>query len=110
MPDIPKGAKKPADRLPKAEDPPSTDRVVEIGGHEYAIPLEAFNDFELLDELNQIQQEQGMYLFPSVMRRMLGEDQMKVAMDHLRNPETGRVSIPDGLGFVTELMGEFHPN
>ncbi|MFT4081190.1 MAG: hypothetical protein QM638_01260 [Nocardioides sp.] len=107
---VPAGVKMPADRKPKragASDPDQ--RVVTIDGHDYTILPEAADDFELLDDLARIDDEDATRI-PSVLRRLLGAEQMRVAMRNLRDPETGRVGVEAGVTFVAEVIKGLDPN
>lgn len=106
---VPAGAKKPTDHQAKAEEAPAELRCT-VQGREWVVPTEALDDFELLDDLNALDQHQNAARFPSVMRRLLGETQMREAMDALRDAETGRVSIEAGADFVAELMEALNPS
>lgn len=108
MPEIPATAKKPADRKPKAEDPPE-ERVINLRGKEWHIPQEALDDFELLDDINALDQKQDATRFPSLIRRIL-PGQWDAVMDVLRDENTGRVSIDAGSQFVGDLIAELNPN
>lgn len=108
MPEIPATAKKPADRKPKAEDPPA-ERVVTLRDHEWKIPQEALDDFELLDDMNALDQKKDATRFPALIRRIL-PDQWDDVMDVLRDEKTGRVSVEAGSQFVFELIQELNPN
>lgn len=106
MPEIPKAAKKPADR--KAPDTKPAETIdVEVRGVALSLPREALDDFELLDDLDQLEQGNPARL-PSVLRRLVG-DQWREVMDALRG-ESGRVSVEDGAGFVAEVMEAVSPN
>lgn len=124
MTDIPSTAKKPADKkaparkkaAPKAA-PTKADEAVEAPevltatarGREWTIPLDAVDDFELLDAFVQLQDTENVALVPYIMRRMLG-NQWRDAMNLLRDKETGRVGLQAGMEFTQELMGALNPN
>lgn len=103
MPDIPEGAKTPEDHKPKAEEPPPTVSV-KIKGREWSIPREALDDFELMDDLAQLDDDGNIVRAASCMRRLFGETQRREIMDTLRDPETGRVSIEAGTGFLMDVF------
>lgn len=85
-------------------------RSVTIDGRDYTIAADALDDFELLDEMVDLQTNGNALRVVSILRRLIGPDQMKTAMDALRNPETGRVSIEAGATFVGELFKGLNPN
>ncbi|WP_067428537.1 hypothetical protein [Nocardioides jensenii] len=111
MTDIPKGAKRPADKKPKktAEAPPE-EITVTIDDHDYVVATDALDDFELLDDLNTIDQDEDPTRLPSVMRRLLGPDQTREALRRLRDPDSQRVSMEAGTQFVMDLMTGCNPN
>ena len=105
---IPEGAKAPQDRKPKAESKPET-LTGHVRGRDWTVLTEALDDFELLDDLNALEQKGDATRLPAVLRRLLGE-QWRDAMDAMRNTETGRVSVEAGSEFVMDLMGALNPN
>jgi len=107
MTDIPAGAKKPADRKPKAEDAPTVTTVA-VRGIDVTVPADALDDFELLDDLHELENGNATRL-PAVVRRLVG-DQWQAVMDVARDPETGRVSIESGAEVVREIMEGLAPN
>lgn len=98
----------PQDRRPKARVKVD-DRTVTIGGHEYVIVGDALDDFEILDDLQQVQNGEIARL-PILLRRILGTDAYLVAMNRLRSPETGRVTIEAGTDFVSAILDGLAPN
>lgn len=122
MVEIPAGAKVPQDRKPKKEDVEDLiggDTIITVRGVDFTIPQEVRDDFELLDDLAQLDAREDATRLPSLLRRLLpdidqGEDkparnQWKTAMDLLRG-ENGRVTIEDGANFVWDIMKELDPN
>ena len=107
MTDIPAGAKKPQDRKPKAEDAPTVTTVA-VRGIDVTVPADALDDFELLDDLHELENGNATRL-PAVLRRLVG-DQWQAVMDVARDPETGRVSIESGAEVVREIMEGLAPN
>ena len=105
---IPAGVKVPQDRKPKDEPKPET-LTAAVKGREWSVPSDALDDFELLDDLNALEQRGDVTRLPSVLRRLLGE-QWRDAMDVMRDETTGRVSVEAGSEFVMELMGALNPN
>lgn len=93
--------KKPQDRKPKQGE-------IIIQGMKLRIAEDAKDDFELLDDLAAIQTSQEGGRFPRVLRRLVG-DQYDAVMEHLRGAN-GRVSLKDGIRFVTDLVKELNPN
>ena len=122
MVEIPAGAKVPQDRKPKKEDVEDLiggDTIITVRGVDFTIPQEVRDDFELLDDLAQLDAREDATRLPSLLRRLLpdidqGEDkpardQWKIAMDLLRG-KNGRVTIEDGATFVWDVMTELDPN
>ena len=98
--------KKPQDRKPKA--PVDGVHEAEVGGRTWRVEAEAMDDFELLDDLGEVEAGNAARL-PRVLRRLLGPEQYKAAMDVLRDPDTGRVGVEAGADFVRDLF-EALPN
>ena len=98
----PAGAKQPQDHKTPAttEDGPL---VVAVDGHDYTIERDALDDFELMDDLGRLEQGQIVRL-PAVLRRLLGDEQYAAAVDAIRDPETGRVTLERGAAFVGDLL------
>lgn len=105
---IPDGAKLPQDH--KEKDAKETHKVVTVRGKEWSVPLDALDDFELLDDLNALDQRDDPTRLPAVLRRLLGGDQWKLAMEVLREKESGRVRTEAGASFVMELIQALNPN
>lgn len=72
------------------------------------VPLEALDDFELLDDLRAVDVDQNLSRLPSLLRRLL-EDDYATAMNALRN-EKGRVTIEAGTEFIRDVFGALNPN
>lgn len=92
----------PQDHQPKA--PVDGAHVIELDGHEWRIEEESLDDFELLDDLAEIEAGNAVRA-PRVLRRLLGEDQYKAMLDTLRDPETGKVTTTAAGKFLTDLFG-----
>jgi hypothetical protein len=91
-----------------SEAAPAT-MTVTVRGVEYVIPEDARDDFELLDDLGRAD-EGDTSRFPSILRRLLGPAQTRVALDSLRDSETGRVSVEAGTDFVLDLFRALNPS
>ena len=111
MPEIPANAKKPADKKPKAEkvEEPTTVTAT-VSGKEWVVPVEALDDFELLDDFNVLEADGDISRLPAILKRLLGDEQWRDALNTIRDEKTGRVSIEAGADFVNSLMGEINPN
>ena len=97
------GTKKPADRKTPAPKPVDGLMTATVDGHEYQVPEDA------LDDLNELQRGDGTRL-PAVLKRLLGKDGFRAAMDNLRDPETGRVGAEVGAEFVMKIFEVLNPN
>lgn len=108
--------KKPQDHMSKTESP----KVVEITdgwtvthkGITVTVLKESLDDFELLDDLAELQRDQqrGTTRVPSMLRRVAGEDGFKAVTDGLRDPKTGRVAASTAVEFVFEVFQALNPN
>lgn len=104
---VPASAKKPQDRKPKTDK--DGNRTVTVHGVDLTVSGNALDDFELLDDLNALDEGKGGKL-PSVLRRLIGQEKYAEAMDALRDPETGRVSVEAGGKFVNDVIAAVAPN
>ena len=107
MPDVPKNAKKPEDHKPKASEKPEWIEVT-VRGVDLRIDPDALDDFELMDDLNELEQNENPTRLPSILRRLVG-DQYREVMDALRG-ENGRVTVEAGSEFLGEVMEAVSPN
>ena len=108
--------KKPQDRKPKTE----TAKAVKVdGGWEVthqgitiSVPLEALDDFELLDDLAELQRDpkRAAVRVPSMLRRLAGDDGYRAVTDGLRDASTGRVTASEAVRFTFEVFGALNPN
>lgn len=98
--------KKPADRKAKA----STDDSLSVTfrGVDLQVPTEVLNDFELLDDLDALDQGDVTRL-PRLLRRVAGE-KYRDLLETARDSKTGRVSIDEGGNLVAELLAALDPN
>ena len=106
---IPANAKKPQDRKPKDSEGDAPEELhVNVRGLELTVASDALDDFELLDDLNELEQNENPGRLPSILRRLVG-DQWKTVVDHLRG-DNGRVSVGDGAEFVGEILEALSPS
>lgn len=110
---VPKNAKKPTDRKPKAEDGPA-ERTITVRGITLTVAAEALDDFELLDDLALLEDEGAAdnlraSALPRILRRVAG-DQARALMAAARDPETGRLSVEGGATLVGEVLAALSPN
>lgn len=136
MPTIPAGAKVPEDHksetvkpkvekidieLPKFDDdgqPVLETRTVPgrrvtmqvtVGGTlDVDVPDEALDDFEVLDDIRAIQDDNDMSRLPSLLRRLVGA-QYRDVLKALKGPN-GRVTTEAGSTFVMDLLQALNPN
>lgn len=109
-----KSVKQPEDRKPKVVKPKVEEvdgaKLVTLHDVQWRIDDDAMNDFELMDELREVDRSQDASAFPSMLRRLLGQDQYRRVLDVLRNPETGRVPADKGIEFVQHVFEALNPN
>lgn len=110
----------PQDHKKKTEDAKSVKTTREIGGREVDgfdvthrgftvfVQKEAFDDFEFLDDVANLESQKAQ-AFPTLLRRLVGTD-FKVAMDGLRDKTTGRVPIETGVTYVQDVLKAVNPN
>lgn len=97
--------KKPADRKPKADEPVK----VKLRGQTFTVEREAMDDLELLDEISEMEAGNPA-LLPSVLNRLLGPEQKKMAYEAIRDEKTGRVSTSKGMSFLKDVFEALVPN
>lgn len=116
---VPDDVKRPEDHKPpkaaKTADAPTVEKVeggraVTYRGFTVTVPDEALDDFELLGDLREMQDTADATVLPSLLRRLIGAEGYKTAMNGLRDPETGRVSALDGAEYVQLVFGALAPN
>lgn len=72
------------------------------------VPDEALDDFEVLDDIRAVQDDNDASRLPSLLRRLVG-DQYREVLKALRGPN-GRVPVEAGTSFVMGLFGALAPN
>lgn len=105
MPEV-KNVKKPQDRLPKKDAP----REVVVQGVSLEIDPLVFDDFEVVDALDQLQDGNGLKVATLLRKILKTPEQFAKVMDALRDGEGGRVPVDKASDFVTELMDRAAPN
>ncbi|RLP74350.1 hypothetical protein D9V32_13460 [Mycetocola tolaasinivorans] len=98
--------KKPQDRKKKLEVVDGHYKVT-VQGIEVTVAKDALDDFELLDDLARIENNDAQRI-PGVLRRLVGDDFSKV-MNGLRG-ENGRVGLESGTQFIRDLLDALSPN
>lgn len=105
-----KGAKQPEDKKAASTVKAQADGatiVAEVEGREWTISQDALDDFELLDDLAELENGNAVRL-PSALKRLLGAEQYREAMAVLRN-EQGRVTVEAGGKFVQDVLTSVNP-
>lgn len=98
--------KKPQDRKPKVETVDGVSSVT-IDGVRVSVAKDAMDDFELLDDLQQMQDGQGGKI-TSVARRLFGEQYQDV-IKALRGDDA-RLSVEKASAFVGKVLEAIAPN
>ncbi len=99
-------------KKPKIEDLEGGDkRVTFPDGFSVVVYVAMLNDFELLDMLSRVDEKDPKFAgeVPALLRRAVG-DQFGLVMDHIRDEQTGRVSVEAGVQFFYQLFGALNPN
>lgn len=96
--------RKPQDRKPKA----GSVQTVTVRGVELKLSTEVFDDLDLLDAMDQIQEGNGMKI-ATALRRVAGEQYNEVR-EALRDKETGRIPLESAAEFFTEALQAVAPN
>jgi len=84
-------------------------RRVAIRGIVVTVPDDALDDFEVLDDVRAVQDQDDASRLPSLLRRLVGDDDYRRVMTALRG-DTGRVSVEAGSTFVLDLFGALNPS
>lgn len=71
-------------------------------GFEVEIPDENLDDYELLEDLADLEEDDYGKIV-SVYRRLLGKDQYKALKEHIRN-ESGRVACTEMMDTLEEIF------
>lgn len=103
MTDVPVKAKKPADRKPKAGEP----RTVRVRDISLVVDPDRMDDFELMDDMARLESGEPQRA-PSVLRRLLGDEQYAQAMNALRD-DAGKVRMEAAMELFKEIFEAF-PN
>lgn len=80
---------------------------VTVRGLTLTVDADAFDDFELLEEIAAVADGDALRVVP-LAKRVFGGDYTRV-LDHLRT-KGGRVPATDVVTFLTDLMGKVSPN
>lgn len=71
-------------------------------GFEVEIPDENLDDYELLEDLAELEEDDYGKIV-SVYRRLLGKDQYKALKEHIRN-DSGRVAATEMMDTLEEIF------
>lgn len=109
-------AKKPQDHKPKMDKPKVTETDagwdITHQGISVSVPRDALDDFELLDDLAELQrnEQRGTARVPSMLRRLAGAEGFRAVTEGLRDPVSGRVPASTAVRFVFEVFQALNPN
>lgn len=78
------------------------------GSIDVDVPNEALDDFEVLDDIRAVQDDNDASRLPSLLRRLVG-DQYREVLKALKGPN-GRVTTEAGSTFVMDLFQALSPN
>lgn len=116
--------KKPQDRKPKAEPGRKfktkrtefdlngrtvTGWEVTEGDLTIHVADESIDDDELMEDLVAVDQGKPQ-MASQALRRIVGDDQHQMVREHLRSPESGRVSFKEITAWMYELIRALNPN
>lgn len=82
---------------------------VEHAGVTVFVNREAFDDFEFLDDLANLENQRAQRM-PMMLRRLIGEQDFRAVMNALRDKKTGRTSIESGTDYIRDLLQAVNPN
>jgi len=108
--------KKPQDHKSKVDAPKvtKTDAGWDVThrGISFSVDGDALDDFELLDDLAELQRDskRGTVRVPSMLRKLAGDEGFRAVSDGLRNPETGRTQASVAVQYVFEVFQALNPN
>lgn len=112
-----KPKKQPADHAPKKPKGPKVEQVpggtqVTLQGVTVTIVHEAFDDWELLEALGELDGDnpRSIAILPGLLKRALAPGDSIRVMDVLRDPVTKRVPLAAGVQFVLELFKAANPS
>ena len=92
--------------------PADKPRDIEVDGVRVTVKPDIFEDIEVLDWLDDLQDIDGdggnIFALPKLLHRLCEKDYEKV-IDHLRGTD-GRTSITKASQFITDLIGKANPN
>jgi len=105
----------PAPKKPQDHQPPAL-KAKDLGdsfelthnGVTMVIEKAAFDDFEVLDDIAQIEEGNAARL-PSLMRRLFGDTQYRTMLDGLRDPQTGRVPLAKASEHLRDVFNAVNP-
>ena len=106
------------DKIPAktaSEDVPEVPkiRVLDLGdGFTLGVSADALDDLELVDDIRALDAEEddAVMRIPQTIRRLVGKEQYRKVLDHLRDPQSGRVSLKQGAELIGRIMEALNPN
>lgn len=87
---------------------PKKDKQIEVQGLKLNIDTDVFDDFDLIDALDQINEGNALRI-AGALRAVCGEHFNEVR-EHLRDGETGRIPVESAAKFFTDLAQAVAPN
>lgn len=108
-PQLPATVRMPQDHQAKKPSEPELIQLP-VQGLDLTIDRVVLDDFELLDDLYMVEHGgmQSALRLPMLLRRLFGDEQHQAIMDHLRDDNTGRVTLEAGVGFVGDVFTALH--
>lgn len=82
---------------------------VEHCGVTVFVNREAFDDFEFLDDIANLENQKAQRM-PMMLRRLVDDRDFRAIMDALRDRETGRPSIKAGTDYIQAVLRAVNPN
>ncbi|HXH34326.1 MAG TPA: hypothetical protein VNJ54_07935 [Plantibacter sp.] len=107
----PPGAPKPQDHQGKKPVVREVEggKEVTLGDITVTVRDAALDDFELLDDLHELDVNKKGSRLPSLMKRLVGDDYQPI-LEKLRDKHTGRVRVEHASEFIRDLLGALNPN
>lgn len=104
----PKNVKQPTDHKPKATEAGPEVVSASVRGVEIEISADVMDDFELLDDLARLDDQDPSRL-PSLLRKLAG-DKYRALLETARDESTGKVTIEAGGSLINEIFEALDPN
>lgn len=102
-------ASKTTPKTPQDHKPKNGPRKVTIDGITVTVDPDDINDFQVLEYLARMNEEQDPVAAPLLFRKVVDADDYRRIMRHLAD-DKGRVDPERAITFMGELMAEMAPN